>query len=103
MKELSKLKIELLPTSERAHHISRVHEDTVTLELTDNSWLHSAQTLTKGKQVGLTVASVDTGAGRVVYDTPVKVGCIVSDGENLTCDADTNDDPATRTLILHRP
>jgi hypothetical protein len=40
----------------------------------------------ENKKVGLQVSSIDTGAGKILFDEPITVGYIVKDREGVVCD-----------------
>jgi len=83
-------KITLRPTSPSSFKILGVLEDAIRLQLKpDQDWLPSFMSLKdedEAKKILLQVASIDTGAGDIVFDEPITVGYIVKDREGVVCD-----------------
>jgi len=82
--------ITIRPTSPGAYKIIGVLEDAIRVQLKpDNDWLPSFMSLKdedESKKILLQVASIDTGAGDITFDSPVPVGYIVKDREGVVCD-----------------
>jgi len=77
------------PTSPGAYKIIAVLEDTIRIQLKpDLDWLPSFLTLNgeDDKTIPLQVASINTGAGEIVFSDPITVGFIVKDREGVVCD-----------------
>jgi len=83
-------KITIRPTSPGAYKIIGVLEDSIRVQLKpDNDWLPSFMSLKDeddSKQIMLQVASIDTGAGEIVFNNPVPIGFVVKDREGVVCD-----------------
>lgn len=83
-------KITLRPTSPSSFKVLGVLEDAVRLQLKpDQDWLPSFMSLNdedESKKILLQVASIDTGAGDIVFDEPITIGYIVKDREGVVCD-----------------
>jgi len=82
------VRVSLRPTAPNAYKVLSVSDDTIRLQLKpDYDWLPSFLTLgDSDKEIPLEVASIDTGAGDVVFDTPIKIGIVVKDREGVVCD-----------------
>jgi hypothetical protein len=83
-------KITLRPTSAGAFKILGVLDDAIRLQLKpDQAWLPSFMSLKgedESKKTLLQVASIDCGAGEIVFDEPITIGTIVKDREGVVCD-----------------
>eukprot|EP00602_Paraphysomonas_sp_CaronLab_P000644 CAMPEP_0185025370 /NCGR_PEP_ID=MMETSP1103-20130426/8354_1 /TAXON_ID=36769 /ORGANISM="Paraphysomonas bandaiensis, Strain Caron Lab Isolate" /LENGTH=924 /DNA_ID=CAMNT_0027558559 /DNA_START=154 /DNA_END=2928 /DNA_ORIENTATION=+ len=82
------VKVVLRPTVPGAYKVLSVSDDTIRLQLKpDYDWLPSFLTLADSdKKYPLQVSSVDTGAGDIVFDSPITIGNIVKDREGVVCD-----------------
>jgi hypothetical protein len=84
------VKISLRPTPGGSYKIIGVLEDAIRVQLLpDRDWLPSFMTLKdedESKKILLQVASIDTGAGEISFDTPVPIGYIIKDREGVVCD-----------------
>jgi hypothetical protein len=84
------VKITIRPTSPGAYKVIGVLEDSIRVQLKpDNDWLPSFMSLKDEddtKQIMLQVASIDTGAGEIVFNAPVPIGFVVKDREGVVCD-----------------
>jgi len=80
--------VRLSPTQTSNYKILSVSEDTIRLQLLEGlDWLPTFLTITEdGKKIPLSVTSIDTGAGDVVFATPIVVGQVVKDREGVYCD-----------------
>ena len=83
-------KVVIRPTMPNAYKVIGVLEDAIRVQLKpENDWLPSFMSLKDeddSKKILLQVASVDTGAGEVTFDTPVTIGYIIKDREGVVCD-----------------
>jgi hypothetical protein len=79
----------LRPTIPEAYKIINVLEDSIRVQLQpDKDWLPSFTSLKDEpeKKVELQVSMIDTGAGPVIFPTPVTIGYVIQDREGVTCD-----------------
>ncbi|CAM9618351.1 unnamed protein product, partial [Ectocarpus fasciculatus] len=78
------------PTPSSAYKVIAVLEDTIRVQLKpEQDWLPGFLSLNggdDGKRIPLQISSINTGAGDVVFDEAVTVGCIVKDREGVVCD-----------------
>lgn len=83
-------KITLRPASPGTFKVLGVLEDAVRLQLKpEKNWLPDFMSLKNepgDKKVIMQVASIDTGAGEIVFDEPITIGYVVKDREGVTCD-----------------
>lgn len=84
-------KITIRPSSINAYKIIGVLDDAIRVQLKpDNSWLPSFMSLNDAedpdKKINLQVDSIDTGAGEVIFDSPITIGYVVKDREGVVCD-----------------
>lgn len=82
------VRVVVRPTVPGAYKVLSVSDDTIRIQLKpDYDWLPSFLSLgDSDKQVPLQVASIDTGAGDVVFDEPITIGQVVKDREGVVCD-----------------
>lgn len=81
------VKIALHPTLYGAYQVLRVHENVITVKLnTDCAWLPAAFSLDDGQSQVLHITSIDTGAGKLVFDIPIVVAHIIKDRVGVVCD-----------------
>ncbi|CAE7537332.1 unnamed protein product, partial [Symbiodinium microadriaticum] len=82
------VKVNIRPTVPGAYKVLSVSDDTIRIQLKpDYDWLPSFLRLgDSDKEVPLQVASIDTGAGDIVFDDPVTIGQVVKDREGVVCD-----------------
>ena len=82
--------IMIRPTKPGAYKIIGVLDDAIRVQLQpDQDWLPSFSSLkdeADDTKVELQIASINTGAGDVVFDTPVTIGYIIKDREGVVCD-----------------
>jgi len=83
-------KITIRPSSPGSYKVLGVLEDAIRVQLKpDKDWLPSFMSLKDEddtKKIVLQVASIDTGAGDIVFEEPITIGYIVKDREGVTCD-----------------
>lgn len=83
-------KIIIRPSAPGSYKVLAVLEDTIRIQLKqENDWLPDFLSLKDkddSQKTPLQVTSIDTGAGEIVFDTPITVGFIVKDREGVTCD-----------------
>jgi len=83
--------VELQPTRSDNYKVLAVTKDTIRLQLKEGfDWLPSHLSLVdspEDSKVALEVLSIDTGAGKIQWDTtPITVGIIYKDREGVVCD-----------------
>jgi hypothetical protein len=82
--------IVIRPTSPGAYKVLGVIDDAIRVQLkADHDWLPGFMSLEdedEAKKITLQVASIDTGAGDIVFDEPITVGFVVQDREGVVCD-----------------
>ena len=78
------------PTAPGAYRVLAVTEDTIRVQLKQGfDWLPGFLSLLPGdedKKVPLQVTGIDTGAGEIVFSSPITIGFITKDREGVTCD-----------------
>ncbi len=82
-------KITIRPTPQGAYKVLAVLEDTIRVQLKPGSdWLPTFVTLkdNEDKKIPLQVSSINTGAGEVVFDSPIQIGYVIKDREGVVCD-----------------
>jgi hypothetical protein len=88
--DLADVKVTVRPTATDCYKVIGVTADTIRVQLRpDREWLPSFLTLrdeASSRTIPLQVASIDTGAGEVFFDTPITVGYITKDREGVVCD-----------------
>jgi hypothetical protein len=82
------VRVVLRPTAPNSYKVLSVSDDTIRLQLKpDYDWLPSFLTLgDSDKEIPLEIASIDTGAGDVIFDSPIRIGLVVKDREGVVCD-----------------
>ena len=84
------VKITIRPSDSGAYKVIGVLEDAIRVQLKPGKdWLPNFMSLKDqedGKKVELQVSSIDTGAGNVVFETPITIGNIIKDREGVVCD-----------------
>jgi hypothetical protein len=84
------LKLVIRPTLPSSYKLLSVLEDAIRVQLLpDKDWLPDFLSLNSGdadKKIPLQISSIDTGAGEIVFTTPITIGFIVKDREGVICD-----------------
>jgi hypothetical protein len=82
--------IMIRPTNPAAYKVIGVMDDAIRVQLQPTmDWLPTFASMKNeaaDKKIELQVASINTGAGDVVFPTPITVGYIVKDREGVVCD-----------------